>query len=527
MSRSQACLQKLFPHLRIAFPSSTLAPTTSVAPTASVASALWAAPALWAALALSAAAVSAEVDLKPLHAGFAVEYGQMKGLTYFEPANNAGQFTVNRTIGWLAQQATIDERFDVDLALGGLFFQFFPFNKGFNYSKVRNSAVSIGQASARYKFGDPKDPSLAVSFGLMPYKYNPDSRNLGEYLFRSTPYPNTTINGSWDLINSSYSKTKGILVEKDVLDGRWKNDFLMSLSDEVYPLNDMSLAYVTSFAFGPFEVGAGVNLYNVLPTSPTLSTPENIYNSYFTYNKEVLYGDDLYYAQTGKYFEVEATRRRALGTAADSAAAAGLDAINASYVAKGKLVDSLNKADTAGAASRLDREYYTYKGTLLMGRLSMDLGSFIGDKVDFKLYGEMDVLGVKNYPIFFENRSERIPFMLGMTVPTFGLLDYLAFEVEYWKNRYPIVNVKSLEDGLPKVDYNLMSPKIDISRPYTRDDFKWSVSSRKSVGRYFAVDVQMANDHTRPIRYDFSPYKFETMLDPGAWYWVLRLQVNM
>ena len=499
MSRPKTCPQKIFPGLA----------------------------ALAACALAGAASASADVDLKPLHAGFAVEYGQMQGLTYFEPANNAGQFTVNRTIGWLAMAAAIDERFDVDLALGGLFFQFFPFNKGFNYSKVRNSAVSIGQASARYKFGDPKEPSAAVSFGLMPYKYNPDSRNLGEYLFRSTPYPNTTINGSWDLINSSYSKTKGILVEKDAFDGKWKNDFLMSLSDEVFPLNDMSLAYVTSMAFGPLELGAGVNFYNVLPSSPSLSTPENRYNSYFEYNKEVLYGDDLYYAQTGKYFEVEAARRRALGTAADSAAAAGLDAINAGYVAKGKLVDSLNKADTAGAATRLDRSHYTYKGTLLMGRASLNLGSLIGEKVDLKLYGEMDVLGVKNYPIFFENRSERMPFMVGMTVPTFGLLDYLAFEVEYWQNRYPVVNVKALEDGLPKVDYNVMSPKIDISKPYTKDDYKWSVSTRKSLGRYFTVDLQAANDHTRPIRYDFSPYKYETMLDLDAWYYVLRLQVNM
>jgi hypothetical protein len=479
------------------------------------------------ALLLSAPPAYSEAELKPLHAGFAVEYGQMKGLTFLEPARNSADFTVNRTIGWLAQGATIERRFDVDLALGGLFFQFFPFNKGFNYSKVRNSAVSIGQASARYRFGDPEDPSLSVSFGLMPYKYNPDSRNLGEYLFRSTPYPNTTINGSWDLVNSSYSKTKGILAEKDFFGGAWKNDFLLVLSDEVYPLNDISLAWVASVGIGPIEAGLGVNFYNVLPARPSLSTPENIYNSYFTHGNETYYGDDLYYAQAGKYFEAEAARRRALGTAADSAAAAALDAVNADYVAKGKLVDSLNKADTAGAPARLDRKYYTYGGTLLMGRLSFDLGSLLGEGIDLKLYGEVDVLGWNNYPIFFEDRAERTPLMAGITVPTFGLLDFLAVEAEYWKNRYPIVNVKALEDGLPKVDYNLMSPAIDITRPYAKDDLKWSVSARKTVGRYFAVHAQAANDHTRPIRYDFSPYKFETMLDRKAWYFITRVEMNL
>ena len=467
---------------------------------------------------------SAEVDLKPLHAGLAVEYGQMSGLSYFEPASNASHFTINRTIGWFVQEATINDRFDVNLALGGLFFQFFPFNKGFNYSKVRNSAVSIGQASAKYKFGDVADPYLSVSFGLMPYKYNPDSRNLGEYLFRSTPYPTTTINGSWDLINSSYSKTKGIILESDFLDGKWKNDVLLTLSDEVYPLNDVGLAYVTSFKMGPLEIGAGANFYSLLPASPSLSQPKSIYNSYFTVGTTTYYGDDLYYDQLGKFYEERAKTRLAAG---DATGAAADDAINAKYKATGDLVDSLNKADSAGAATRLSREYYSYAGTLLMGRASLDIGSLLGEGVDFKLFSEVDVLGWKNYPIFFEKRSERMPMMFGVTLPTFGALDYLTIEAEYFKNRYPIINVKALEDGLPKVDYNVMSPKIDISEPYTKDDWKWSVATAKSVGRYFTVNAQVANDHTRPIRYDFSSYKYETMLDSKAWYYILRLQVAM
>jgi hypothetical protein len=482
------------------------------------------APIAAALLAAAPARAESGVDLKPLHAGLALEYGQMRGLSYFEPANNASRFTINRTIGWFAQQATVNDRFDVDLALGGLFFQFFPFNKGFNYSKVRNSAVSIGQASARYRFGDPADPTWSLSFGLMPYKYNPDSRNLGEYLFRSTPYPTTTINGSWDLINSSYSKVKGVLAEAAFLDGKWKNAILASLSDEVYPLNDLSLAYVTSLKLGPLELGAGANFYDVLPASPSLSTPKNIYNSYFTYQDKTYYGDDLYYDQVGKYFEARAARRAAAG---DAAGAAADSAIDLRYKRIGDLVDSLNMADTVTGAPKLPRSYYTYQGLLMMGRASLDLGSLLGDGIDFKLYGEVDVLGWKNYPIFFEKRSERMPMMFGAALPTFGLLDYLAVEAEYWKNPYPIINVKALEDGLPKVDYNVMSPKIDISAPYAKDDLKWSISGAKSVGRYFTVSAQAANDHTRPIRFDFSSYKYETMLDSKAWYYILRLQVAL
>lgn len=464
----------------------------------------------------------AEVKLDPLHAGFALEYGLMNGLTFFEPTPNAERFTINRTIGWISQSATVDERFDLNLALGGLFFQFFPFNKGFDYAKVRNSAVSIGQASARYRFGDADTYTSALSFGLFPYKYNPDSRNLGEYLFRSTPYPTTTINGSWDLINSSYAKLKGIRFETSLWEGRWKNDFLATLSDETFPLNDLSLAYLTSLKLGALTLGAGVNFANLLPSSPSLSTPENRYNSYFTYAGTTYYADDTYYQSAAKYFEEQAGKS---ATPADSLLAS---ARKADFERIAKLVDSLNKAETDGTlAQPLGRKYYTYRGTLMMARASLDLASLFGMSQEFKLYGEADVLGWTNYPIFYENRGDRMPLMAGISVPTWGMLDNLSMEVEYWKNRYPIIYVKALVDGRPIVDYNAMSPRIDITSPYAKDDWKWSVHATRSIGKSFALIGQVANDHTRPIRYDFSPYKYETMLDSRAWYFLLRAQMSM
>ena len=475
---------------------------------------------LSAALCLSAA--TANTELKPLHAGIALEYGKMENLTFFEPAGNTESYTINRSIGWIVQEATIEERLDVSLVLGGLFFQFFPFNKGFDYSKVRNSAVSLGQASAKYKFGDISDPSLSISFGLMPYKYNPDSRNLGEYLFRSTPYPNTTINGSWDYVNSSYSKTKGILVEKDLFEGKWKNDVILSLSDEVYPLNDLSLAYTTSFTMGIVDLGAGVNFKNLIANSPSITTRKSPFNSYFTYQGKTYYGDDTYYKQIATFFKDDAAKRTLAG---DATGAAASTALETGYNRDAFVVDSLFQAEKV-APIGLKREYYTYAGTLIMGRASVNLGSLISENCDLKLYTELDVLGLANYPIFYENRSERMPIMLGLTIPTFGLLDYLAVEVEQWKNPYPIIYVSALTPGFPKVDYGEMRG-LDLTKPYTKDDLKWSIATKKSVGKYFSINAQIANDHTRPIRYDFSPYKYETMLDSKAYYYVLQLQVNM
>lgn len=462
---------------------------------------------------------SAEVEMKPLNVGMAHEYGQMRNLTFLEgeAAGHDDEFTINRSTGWFSQSAILNNRIQADLALGGLFFHFFPTNTGADFSLVRISAVSISQASLTYKMGDWEEPDFSISIGMMPYKYS-ESKNLGEYLFRSLPYPTTTINGSWDIVNSAFSKVKGFLFEKDLLDQSWKNDLLLYVSDEQFPLHDMNLAWVTSFTFGPLELGAGVNFFKILSYRPSRTTPKSDLNSYFDYDNTTWYGDDKYYKQVSNYFKDRADTLTAHG---DAQGAAAMILKQNEFEAKGAKVDSLNNADAP-----LDREYYSYKGTLLMGRFTLDIGALIGDIENFKFYGEADLLGWKNYPVFYDSKRERVPIMLGISLPTMGILDYLNFEVEYWENPYPISLRTALVDNLkPRVDFGNMS-SIDLTKPYDKDNWKWNVSAQRSIGKYIAISMQIANDHTRPIRYDFYPYLYETMLDPKAWYYVLRLQLS-
>ena len=44
-------------------------------------------------------------------------------------------------------------------------------------------------AEISYSFGAIERPWLRMGAGVFPFKYNPDVRNLGEYLFRTGSYP--------------------------------------------------------------------------------------------------------------------------------------------------------------------------------------------------------------------------------------------------------------------------------------------------------------------------------------------------
>jgi hypothetical protein len=79
---------------------------------------------------------------------------------------------------------------------------------------------------------------LDLSIGLMPYKYNPEVRNLGEFLFRSGTYPFVLFNNynfplarlSGLRLNFKYGTEKfGLTVDQFVL-----------MERETPPLNDIS-----------------------------------------------------------------------------------------------------------------------------------------------------------------------------------------------------------------------------------------------------------------------------------------------
>ncbi len=159
---------------------------------------------------------------------------------------------------------------------------------------------------------------------------------------------------------------------------------------------------------------------------------------------------------------------------------------------------------------------FTHAGTKLMGRLSLDpkplLKAGIFGAEDLLIYAEAAILGVENYPYFYEERTERIPVMGGVHIPAFNVLDFCALELEWygspWKNN--IYN-----EGLPY-------PSVEDNPPGHVDDYKWSVSAAKTIPGWMTVTARVARDHWR--QEDGYGFYLPTELTtrPGNWYWSIQ-----
>lgn len=96
-----------------------------------------------------------------------------------------------------------------------------------------------------------------VKIGLYEFKYNPDSKNLGEYLLRTEAYP-TIIESSQgkDLLAASNSRVAG--VEYGTVHETFRHKALLYAEQHNVPVNDLSMAYLAAVGPERAELGLGV-----------------------------------------------------------------------------------------------------------------------------------------------------------------------------------------------------------------------------------------------------------------------------
>jgi hypothetical protein len=173
-----------------------------------------------------------------------------------------------------------------------------------------------------------------------------------------------------------------------------------------------------------------------------------------------------------------------------------------------------------------DTTYYTFKGTKVMARASFDpknllpFGqSFFGAE-DLKIYAEAMVLGIRNYPFWYDTLWQRIPVVAGFNIPVCKVLDVLAFEMEWYGCRYPM-SIKAIKfDGTPLPDVTMSSY---IPSEYRDDDVKWSIYGRKNFLSALYVAGQIARDHSHLVYTDGAPSYAEGFTKPLHWYWAIKL----
>ncbi|MBN1757764.1 MAG: hypothetical protein JW863_05575 [Chitinispirillaceae bacterium] len=345
----------------------------------------------------------------------------------------------------------------------------------------------LREAQGIFKLIDKEAFSFDLAMGYIPYKYNPEVRELGEFLFRTGTYPFYIV-GEFDRPFARLTGFRGTFAAKtDFLET--STDFFILTEREIRPFWDVTIAGVTSINFAKFfEIGLGVDFAHLIPTNPSITTPDTLKSRYFS----------------------------------------------DSTVADDGFGNMITTYDTA---------YYTFQGTKLMARATIDpfgrirnSGSVLSDVVGKnggKLYGEIAVIGLKDYPandynpFGYDNFKEKMPWMAGITIPFWKILDICAIEFERYPNPYPNSAAWVIRNGLPVPYMENPNPDegYDTGKAYVPRWF-WSVYLNKEIVKNFSVVCQIGRDHMRwemPIVYQTANYDYEDiMVKPKDWTWHIK-----
>jgi hypothetical protein len=391
----------------------------------------------------------------------------------------------------LVQQATINERLLLTGALGGLFFYSLPVDRNGPHTRLTKFTAVLEEASAVYKFGDVEKPVFDTKFGLFFEKYNPDAKNLGEYLFRSGAYPGYLQTGGWYILNSAGYFLQGIKGTAHFMDGALDLSAFLYMERDLEPTYDLTPALMATYKAGnAFELGLGVAFNHAIPAKPSITTPENGYNGYVT--------DPV----TGK------VRLLTFDESQDTIPPAGI-------------------------------QFYTFKGTKISARASFSPQAFLNSDMlnpeDLRLYAEVAVLGVKNYPIYYDNMAKRMPIMFGLNLPTFKLVDKMSFEVEYYDTPFKNSIEEVYERTLPVpgtiggVVTQARQNYVDSlsSRRELRDKVKWTFWMQKEVTAGLGLTFQVASDHFRPMNFNLKPAYEPVTQTWNDWYYMFRVNFGI
>ncbi|HEX3020542.1 MAG TPA: hypothetical protein VHP36_09575 [Chitinispirillaceae bacterium] len=360
--------------------------------------------------------------------------------------------------------------------------------KGFTTSEyaVKKVAPALLDACLEYR-----SRGFLLELGYFPFKYNPQSTNLGEYLFRSGTYPGWLISGFEHSIDKP--KLAGVHVSHTFGSTfSLKQDLIINTEIDVYPYRDINLTYIATPSLKKIiDIGLGVELTRLITVDPKKTT-------------------------------------------------IGLDPIyNNKYDPKIGYIDK-----TTG-----DTILYTFRGTKLMARATFDFKELIRElsgtdaaifgKEDLKFYGEAAWLGVKNYPGWYDKPEERVPMMIGFNLPAFKVLDRLSIEVERYMS--PYINAQDyIWKGTTAVPYIAGRPSGSSYPLYDRDwndslavhddDIRWSIYAMKNIGKHVRLSAQAACDHTPKNWYTPWPApqsaKYNDMVwKTSDWYLMMRMSI--
>ncbi len=326
----------------------------------------------------------------------------------------------------------------------------------------------IHHAEIMYSRGNPDAPFLSIGAGFFPFKYNPDSRNFGDYLLRINPYPQYLPTH----FDSPYTRLLGLRISSTFFSSL-QQDLLLTSEVYLWPIRDFSLTYLVSYNLLQFaEIGAGIMGCRMLSVDERLTTPP----------PESQVGHNL-----------------------------------------------------------------TFAGTKVMVRLSLDFKRYLPfkelwGKNDCRLYSEACLNGIDNYKEpdsiqgslnnlapGYNDIKKRLPVVIGFNVPTFGAMDVLSVEGEWWDNNfansywgvYPIGG--GYEQNPYPWKYGNQGRRVD---PYG-GPWHWSIYAKKTILKNVKLTAQAARDHTileTSLTGTSNGDPEEAMDGKGNWGWMAKIE---
>jgi hypothetical protein len=407
----------------------------------------------------------------------------------------------------------------------------------------------------QYRFGDLNNPWLQIALGYFPFKYNPDAKNLGEFLVRSYAYP-TIILSSFEfaMTRELGLHLNGFFGNPEIYQLSW--DLLLTSETHDFPQQDGTLtAVVSNNLLNFFDLGLGVSFQRLFPVdekNTTLKNSEEPLVKYFSAQ-----GDTNYYG--------------------------------------------FQSSKLMGRASINPQRFiprFTIPPSFIFGK-----SPFFG-KDDLKIYAEAAVLGIQDFvaydsipdsngvnhwqlrpdslnyykdeKLFGIFPKDRTPLMVGVNLPTQPLISYgiLPFILTKWLkdetgadvtqlawvSLVPALasgvldhflgwdlgpDVLSLEfewfsQRFPNSNYNVVNPQqrnmpipvsngVRLSANIDPVPVKYSLYFKKTFMDRFALSGLVGRDHMRPTAFAISPTQAQCddfLQSKSNWWWTLRLSAN-
>ncbi len=372
-------------------------------------------------------------------------------------------------------------------------------NEAFKYPYNQHSDVYFAQAQGIVNIALADFGEMNLVAGVFPYKYNRDTKNLGEYLFRTGARP-AYISTDFDF---AYARLTGFWVNGIFRDGLFTADCMLTSETKVLPTRDWSLSLLAGFHTAPFSASGGIMFDRLIPVDHSMEKPEIPQNKYLTEDNEE------------KYMSFGGTKI----------------AVQLSFDPKPLLSSTIN--DVFG-----ENDAKIYSEIAILGTQNFTAYKYYFDtNTGLSDTNRLVVDSAMNY---YDDVAKRIPIMFGVTIPTFKLLDYLSLELEYYGWAYPnsTGRVYEFKQLLPHPAQKQSEVPIET---FELDNWKYSLNFKKTVVQGFSVIGQLARDHTRHD-YFYKGYldmsealvktdnieKFGDLFNPaekwGAFGWWLKLQ---